>query len=111
MFGMGGVFVELFRDVSFRVAPFDTEVALEMIREIRGYGMLQGVRGDTPKDIASLAEVLVRVSQMAARHPEIAEIDLNPIRVYPDGCLVLDARVLLGPGTPPPAAETVGARG
>lgn len=95
MFGMGGVFVELFGDVSFRVAPFDREVALDMIRETRAYRVLQGMRGEKPKDIAGLVELLVQVSQLAARYPQIREIDLNPVRVYEKGYSILDARVLL----------------
>jgi acyl-CoA synthetase (NDP forming) len=95
MFGMGGVFVELFKDVSFRIAPFDKEVALDMIKETKGYRVLQGMRGEEKKDIASLAELLVRVSQLAARYPQIKEIDLNPIRVYERGYSVLDARILV----------------
>lgn len=95
MFGMGGVFVELFKEVSFRIAPFEKAVALEMIEESKAYRVLQGVRGEKPKDIASLAELLVQVSQLAARYPQIREIDLNPIRVYESGYSVLDARILL----------------
>jgi len=106
MFGMGGVFVELFRDVSFRVAPFDREVALDMIRETKGYRVLQGMRGERQKDIAGLVELLVQVSQLAARYPQIREIDLNPIRVYENGHSVLDARILLDAG-PPSCGEGV----
>jgi acyl-CoA synthetase (NDP forming) len=95
MFGMGGVFVELFKDVSFRVAPFDEQVAMDMIEETKGYRVLQGFRGEKRKDIASLVELVVRVSQLAARYPQIKEIDLNPIRVYENGYSVLDARILL----------------
>lgn len=95
MFGLGGVFVELFQDVSFRVAPFDREVALEMIQETRAYRVLQGLRGEAPKDIEGLAELLVQVSRLAARYPQIREIDLNPVRVYEKGYRILDARVLL----------------
>jgi acyl-CoA synthetase (NDP forming) len=95
MFGMGGVFVELFKDVSFRVAPFGEEVALDMIKETKGYRVLQGMRGEKQKDIASLVELLVQVSQLAARYPQIKEIDLNPIRVYANGYSILDARILL----------------
>jgi acyl-CoA synthetase (NDP forming) len=95
MFGMGGVLVELFKDVSFRIAPFDEEVALDMIKETRGYRVLQGMRGEKQKDVASLMELLVRVSQLAARYPQIKEIDLNPIRVYENGYSILDARILL----------------
>jgi acyl-CoA synthetase (NDP forming) len=95
MFGMGGVFVELFKDLSFRVAPFDEEVALDMIKETKGYRVLQGMRGEKQKDIVSLVELLVQVSQLAGRYPQIKEIDLNPIRVYEDGYSILDARILL----------------
>lgn len=95
MFGLGGIFVELFRDVSFRVAPFDREVALDMIRETRAYRVLQGLRGEKPKDIEGLAELLVRVSRLAAQYPQIREIDLNPVRVYEKGYSILDARILL----------------
>jgi acetyltransferase len=95
MFGMGGVFVELFKDVSFRIAPFDEEVALDMIKETKGYRVLQGMRGEKQKDIASLVKLLVQVSQLAARYPQIKEVDLNPIRVYENGYSVLDARILL----------------
>jgi acetyltransferase len=89
------VFVEVFKDVSFRIAPFDQHVAVEMIQETRGYRVLQGIRGQAPKDIASLAQLLVQVSHLAARYPQIKEIDLNPIRVYEKGYGVLDARILL----------------
>jgi acyl-CoA synthetase (NDP forming) len=95
MFGMGGVFVELYKDVSFRIAPFNKVVALDMIKETKGYRVLQGVRGEKQQDIANLAELLVQVSQLAARYPQIKEVDLNPIRVYEDGYSVLDARILL----------------
>jgi hypothetical protein len=95
MFGMGGVLVEVFEDVSFRVAPFDTDVALELIKDTRVYQVLQGLRGEKGKDIIGLAELLVRVSQVAARYPQVREIDLNPIRVHEEGYSILDARILL----------------
>jgi acetyltransferase len=95
MFGMGGVFVELFNDVSFSVAPFDEEIALDMIKETKAYHVLRGMRGEKQKDVESLVELLVQVSQLAARYPQIKEIDLNPIRVYENGYSVLDARILL----------------
>jgi acetyltransferase len=95
MFGMGGVFVDVFKDVSFRVAPFEREVALDMIKETQGYRVLQGMRGERKKDIASLADLLVQVSQLAARYPQVREIDLNPVRIYEQGYRVLDARILL----------------
>jgi acyl-CoA synthetase (NDP forming) len=95
MFGTGGVFVELFNDVSFRIAPFDKEVALDMIKETKGYPLLQGMRGEKQRGIASLTELLVQVSRLAAQYPQIKEIDLNPVRVYEDGYSILDARILL----------------
>jgi acetate---CoA ligase (ADP-forming) len=95
MFGMGGVFVELFQDVSFRIAPFDEQVALDMIKETKGYRVLLGMRGEKRKDIASLVKLLVQVSRLAVRYPQIKEVDLNPIRVYENGYGVLDARILL----------------
>jgi acetyltransferase len=100
MFGLGGVMVELFRDVSFRVAPFEREVALDLIKETMAYRVLQGMRGERPKDIAAVTELLVQVSRLAARYPQIKEIDFNPIRVHEKGCSLLDARILLEGGRP-----------
>jgi len=100
MFGSGGIYVEVFHDVSFRVAPFDREVAQDMIRETRAYGILQGVRGDSTKDIPSLADLLVKISQIAATYPEIAAIDLNPVRIYEKGFAILDVRILLAKREP-----------
>ncbi|MFW5488239.1 MAG: acetate--CoA ligase family protein [Desulfovibrio sp.] len=98
MFGLGGIFVEVFKDVSFRVAPFNKEVALDMIKETKAFELLSGVRGEAAKDIDSLVDLLVKVSRMAATHPEINEIDLNPVRIYEQGLAVLDARVILSSG-------------
>jgi acetyltransferase len=95
MFGTGGVMVELFRDVSFRVAPFDEQVALDMIKETKGYRLLAGMRGEKQKDIASLVEVLVQMARIAAQYPQIKEIDLNPVRLHEQGYSLLDARILL----------------
>lgn len=95
MFGLGGTLVEVFKDVSFRVAPFDRATALEMIRETRVWTLLQGVRGEKPKDVEALADLLVRVAELAVTYPEIREIDLNPVRAYERGVKVLDARVML----------------
>ena len=95
LFGLGGVFVELLKDVSVRVAPFGEAVALDMIKESKGYQVLQGMRGEKPKDIASLAELLVQVSELAVRYPQIREIDLNPTRVYESGYCILDARMVM----------------
>ena len=95
MFGLGGIFVEVLKDVSFRVIP-PTDLDLEeMIHEIKGYPLLSGVRGQKPKDTGILKEVLQRVAQLAADHPEIAEVDINPIIVHEQGASVVDARVII----------------
>lgn len=98
MFGLGGVFVEVLKDVTFRVAPFDEAEALRMIREIRGFAMLEGVRGAPPADIDALAGLLSRLSHFAAANADIVEsVDLNPVRVMPEGkgVVPLDALLLL----------------
>jgi len=97
MFGLGGVFVEVLKDVTFRAAPFDVDEAHRMIREIRGYSMLEGVRGAEASDIDALAELLSKLSRFAATHAEEIEgIDLNPVRVMPKGQGVkpLDALII-----------------
>jgi acetyltransferase len=98
MFGLGGVFVEVLKDVTFRVAPISIDCALAMQQEIKGYPMLQGVRGEKRRDQDSLASVLSRLSQLVADlEDEIAETDANPILLYEEGkgCRVVDARVIL----------------
>lgn len=97
MFGLGGVFVEVLKDVTFRAAPFDIEEAHRMVREIRGYSMLEGVRGAEASDVDALAELLSKLSRFAAAHTEEIEgIDLNPVRVMPKGQGVkpLDALII-----------------
>ena len=95
MFGMGGIFVEVFEDVSFRLAPICREEAYEMIEETKGYSLLKGVRGEKPFDIPSLADALVRFSILLADFPEIAELDLNPIKIFEKGkgLVVVDGRM------------------
>lgn len=103
MFGLGGVFVEVLKDVTFRAAPFDAVEAGRMIREIRGYSMLEGVRGAPPADVKALAEMLSALSLFAAANADaIDSVDLNPVRVFEKGCglLALDALIV------PRAAET-----
>ncbi|SPD72378.1 conserved hypothetical protein [uncultured Desulfobacterium sp.] len=85
MFGMGGIFVEAFEDVSFRLAPICLEEAYGMIEEVRGHTRLQGVRGKEPLDIPSLADALVRLSILLMDFPEITEVDLNPIKLFEKG--------------------------
>lgn len=99
MFGLGGVLVEVLRDVAFRVVPLTARDAREMIREVKGFALLQGYRGTPPADLGALEALLLKVSELAQRHPEIAELDLNPVFAYPDGVLAVDARVVLAPDT------------
>jgi acyl-CoA synthetase (NDP forming) len=97
MFGMGGIFVEVLKDVSFRLAPLTPEDAREMISEIKGYPILAGVRGEKPADIEALVEILQKVGQLAYEFTEIAEMDLNPIFVFDkgEGAKIVDARIVL----------------
>ena len=95
MFGLGGITVEIFKDVSFRVAPLARKDALEMIHEIRGYQVLEGARGGEKADIDALAEILLAASRLAMDWQEIKEFDLNPIFAYPKGALAVDARIIL----------------
>jgi len=98
MFGLGGVFVEVMKDVTFRVAPISIDCALAMQQEIKGYPMLQGVRGEKRRDQEALASVVSRLSQLVSDlDDEVAETDANPILVYEEGkgCRVVDARVIL----------------
>lgn len=98
MFGLGGIFVEVLRDVSFRVVP-PTDLDLdEMVREIRGYPLLAGVRGRKPLDVATLKDILSKVARMAAAHPEIREVDLNPVIAHERGASIVDARIIIGKG-------------
>jgi len=93
-FGLGGIYTELLKDVALRVAPVDRDRALEMIRETRAAGLLMGARGQRPADLDALAALIARVSELPFVYPEIAEVDLNPVFVSPDGVLVGDARVI-----------------
>ncbi len=95
MFGMGGIFTEVYDDVAFRVAPIDKRIALNLIREPKGSKILKGVRGNPPKDLDSIADVLVRVSDLMIEHEVVGELDLNPVIAYPDGVSVVDARIIL----------------
>jgi len=95
MFGLGGILVELLKDVSFRIVPFEREDAREMIREIKGYPILEGFRGREPADVSILEEILLKISRFVDDHPEIKELDLNPIFAYRDGAIAVDARIIL----------------
>jgi len=95
MFGLGGIFVEVLKDISFRILPIEEIDAREMIAEIKGYEILKGTRGETPRDIQAIEEVLMKVSKLTMENPEINEIDLNPIFVFKKGLQVVDARMIL----------------
>ena len=95
MFGLGGIMVEVLKDVAFRIVPLEERDAAEMLKEIKGYPVLQGVRGQEPADQAALQEVILQVATFVEQHPEIAELDLNPVFVYPKGAIAVDARVVL----------------
>ena len=95
MFGLGGILVEVLKDVSFRIVPLTKRDAAEMIREIRCYPLLQGYRGQEPVDVSNLEELLLKVSNFVEQNPEVKELDLNPILAYSDGAIAVDARVIL----------------
>jgi acetyltransferase len=95
MFGLGGIFVEVLKDVSFRVAPLADEDIDEMIREIKGYKVLAGIRGEKPKDTGAIRNILARLSDIAIDNPEIIEIDLNPVIVHEKGASIVDSRMIL----------------
>ncbi|MHC5033857.1 MAG: acetate--CoA ligase family protein, partial [Planctomycetota bacterium] len=97
MFGLGGIHVEVLKDVTFRVAPLTLEEARSMMADIRSFAILQGVRGEPAADPDALAECLTRVSQLALQFPRLAECDLNPVRVYAEGqgVLAVDVRFAL----------------
>jgi acyl-CoA synthetase (NDP forming) len=95
MFGLGGVFVEVMKDVSFRVVPIEASDAEDMINEIKGKKLLEGYRGQEPADVATLQQMLVKLSDFVNATPEIEEIDMNPVFCYKDGAVVVDARIIL----------------
>ena len=96
MFGLGGIFVEVLKDVSFRIAPISIGEALEMISEIRSSKILEGYRGQGPVDKKAIAEIIVKTSKLMVENEEVASIDLNPVIVYSSGAMVVDVRVILG---------------
>lgn len=95
MFGLGGVLVEILKDVAFRIVPLQPRDAAEMIRDIKGLPLLQGYRGAPAADLAALEHILLTLSDFVAAAPQIKEIDLNPIYAYEHGALAVDARILL----------------
>jgi acetate---CoA ligase (ADP-forming) len=99
MFGLGGIFVEVLKDVSFRSIPITESDAQSMIEEIKGYALLKGYRGHSA-DVSSLKQLLLQISDFVMQNPEISEMDLNPVFLYPEGYMVVDARIILGEPRP-----------
>jgi len=95
MFGLGGIFVEVLKDVTFRIAPITEMEAKEMITEVKGYPILKGYRGQPPADINALVRILVSTSKLVMDHMEIKELDLNPILIYEKGAKTVDARIII----------------
>ncbi len=95
MFGLGGIFVEILKDVSFRVIPIGQRDAQEMIQEIKGYPLLQGYRGKEPASISAIIQIILKISKLIEENPQIKELELNPIFVYRDKAVGVDARIIL----------------
>jgi acyl-CoA synthetase (NDP forming) len=95
MFGLGGIYVEAYRDVSFRLAPIRELSASNMIQQIRGGKILEGFRGQPPRDVEAIAECIERLSQLAMDLEEVQELDVNPLLVFEKGCKAVDARVII----------------
>jgi acyl-CoA synthetase (NDP forming) len=95
MFGLGGVFVEVLKDVAFRIAPVNEDEAAEMISEVKAYPLLKGYRNTPPADLKAIINILLNTSKLVMDNPEIKELDLNPIIVYEKGAKTVDARIIL----------------
>lgn len=95
MFGLGGIYVEALRDVALRMCPVSDEDARVMIREVKMHRLLEAIRGEPARDVDALADVLLRLSQLSLRHPEIAEMDVNPLVSLERGAVAVDARIQL----------------
>ncbi len=95
LFGLGGIFVEIFRDISVRVAPVDRPIAMDMIDDVKGYAVLKGARGRKGVDLEALAVILVAASRLMMERDEVLELDMNPVMAYEKGAIAVDARALL----------------
>ena len=97
MFGLGGIYVEVLKDVTFRIAPVSVQEAQEMISEIRSYHLLQGVRGERASDVEAIVDCILRISQLVTDFPEIVELDINPllVREAGAGAVAVDMRLVL----------------
>lgn len=98
-FGLGGIYVEALKDVAFRVAPFSRQEAADMIREIRSFPLLEGVRGEPPADFEAMVDSLLKISRLVTDFPEIVELDINPLMVFDEGhgAMAIDMRLVLAP--------------
>ncbi len=95
MFGIGGILVELLEDVSFRIAPITEYDAREQIHEIKGFPILDGYRGKPKADLDAIVKTLLKISDLVIKHEEINEMDLNPVFIYENGLVCVDARIIL----------------
>jgi acyl-CoA synthetase (NDP forming) len=95
MFGLGGVLVEVLKDVAFRIVPLEPRDARQMVREIKGYPVLEGARGRDAADVAALESLILKLSEFVEANPQIDEIDLNPVFAYKDGVIAVDARIVI----------------
>jgi acyl-CoA synthetase (NDP forming) len=95
MFGLGGILVEILKDVSFRIVPLEKRDAREMVHEIKGYPVLEGYRGQEAVDIDNLENMILQVSEFVEKNPQISELDLNPVFAYSDGAIAVDARIII----------------
>lgn len=97
MVGLGGIFVELYKDVAFRLPPLDPAEARAMLRELKAAPLLTGYRGQPPRDLDALASCACALARIAAEHPEIQELDLNPVIAHARGCTIVDAKIRVRP--------------
>jgi acyl-CoA synthetase (NDP forming) len=97
MFGVGGIFVEVYKDVSFRLIPITDGDAEDMLKEIKGKALLQGVRGLPEADSEQIKKILVKISELIDKHPQIMEMDINPLMITQSGAIAADARIILKP--------------
>jgi acetyl-CoA synthetase (ADP-forming) len=97
MFGIGGIFAEVYNDVAFRVAPLDKIDAFSLMNDIRGSKILRGLRGEPAADTEAIANVLLNVSALMTEHSAISQLDLNPVIVYPDSACAVDSRIIINP--------------
>jgi acetate---CoA ligase (ADP-forming) subunit beta len=95
MFGLGGIWVEILKDVSFKITPLTRQDAADMIREIKAFPLLKGYRGSEPVSLEALEEFILKVASFVEANPRIKELDLNPVFAYKDGAIAVDARIIV----------------